>query len=441
MTEPSAPERRRAVVAAAVGNIVEWYDFATYGLFAVIVAANFFPDEDPTTGLLATFAVFAVSFLIRPLGAVVFGHLGDRYGRKNVLLATVTLMGASTIAMGLTPTHDSIGIAAPVLLVVFRVVQAFSAGGEWSGSSVYTIEYAPRRQRNLYGSWVQVSASAGTLLGSLTAALCGVLTSDEQLQQWAWRVPFVFGGLIGLCGLLLRLRLEDTPEFTRSNRDRRAERSPLRVVLRNYRPHCLAAAGVTIGYTVSIYMFSTYMPTYVNTTTGIRLTSALLGNSLQIAVLMALIPFAAVLADRVGSWKVLAAFSVSMAVCTIPLFHLISTATVFAVITGQLAFAVIVSLVGGTAVATTARLFPTEVRYTGLGFSYNIAVAVFGGTAPYISTWLIGSTGSTISPAYYVVLAALATGITAVVFLRRHEAGQPSIAVDATASADRRGED
>jgi MHS family proline/betaine transporter-like MFS transporter len=426
----SAGERRRAVTAAAIGNVVEWYDFATYGLFAVAIAANFFSHQSRAAGLLSTFAVFAVSFFVRPIGAVFFGHLGDRYGRRGMLLTTVALMGGCTVAIGLIPSYASIGLAAPVLLVVFRVIQGFSAGGEWSGSSVYTVEYATAGRHNLYGSWVQVSASAGTLLGSLTAALCGVLTSSAQLEHWAWRIPFVLGGLIGLCGLLLRLRLEDTPEFRQANRtanrNRPVPRSPLWLVLSEQRRNCLAAVGVTVGYTVSIYMFSTYLPTYVTTTTNVQLTSALLGNSLQLAVLMVLIPFAARLADRIGSWKVLAAFAALLLVFTLPLFELISVGQVWSVIVAQLAFAVIVSLVGGCAVATTARLFPTNVRSTGLGISYNVAVALFGGTAPYISTWLIGSTGSRISPAYYVLLAAAITGITALTLLRTLQAGRPA---------------
>lgn len=418
--------RRRAVLAGAIGNMVEWYDFAVYGLFAVIIAANFFPNQDPTAGLLSTFAVFAASFFIRPLGAVFFGHFGDKHGRKNVLLATVALMGAATVAIGLTPSYASIGIAAPALLVLFRFVQAFSAGGEWSGSSVYTVEYAPRNRRFLYGSWVQVSASAGTLVGSLTAALCGLLSSDAALRDWVWRIPFILGGIIGVLGLILRAKLEDTPEFRKAQSEPKPHKTPLGSVFRNYRSEGLIAIGITIGYSVSIYMFSTYLPTYIKTTTQVRLTDALLGNSLQLLVLMILIPFAAILADKVGSRKLLIAFAALMIVCVVPLFQLIAVGTVGSVILGQVLFAAIVSLIGGTAVTTTTRLFPIDVRYTGLGVSYNIAVAGFGGTAPFISTWLIGSTGSPISPAYYVIFAALIVGLVAVFALKGRDAAAAS---------------
>lgn len=419
-----AATRRRAVLAGSIGNMVEWYDFAVYGLFAVIIAANFFPNQDPTASLLSTFAVFAVAFFIRPLGAVFFGHLGDKYGRKNVLLMTVALMGASTIAIGLTPSYAAIGIAAPALLALFRLIQGFSAGGEWSGSSVYTVEYAPRNRRNLYGSWVQVSASAGTLVGSLTAAICGLLSSEEALRDWVWRIPFIIGGVIGVVGLVLRAKLEDTPEFRKAKSEPKPTKNPLGIVLRNYRSEGLIAIGITIAYSVSIYMFSTYLPTYIKTTTNVRLTDALLGNSLQLVVLMILIPFAAMLADKIGSRKLLIAFAVLMIVCVIPLFKLIAIGTIGSVILGQVLFAAIVSLIGGTAVTTTTRLFPIEVRYTGLGISYNIAVAAFGGTAPLISTWLIGTTGNPISPAFYVIFAALIAGLVAVFALKGRDAAE-----------------
>ncbi|MEZ2391546.1 MFS transporter [bacterium RCC_150] len=419
-----AATRRRAVLAGSIGNMVEWYDFAVYGLFAVIIAANFFPNQDPTASLLSTFAVFAVAFFIRPLGAVFFGHLGDKYGRKNVLLMTVALMGASTIAIGLTPSYAAIGIAAPALLALFRLIQGFSAGGEWSGSSVYTVEYAPRNRRNLYGSWVQVSASAGTLMGSLTAAICGLLSSEVALRDWVWRIPFIIGGVIGVVGLVLRAKLEDTPEFRKTKSEPKPTKNPFGNVLRNYRSEGLIAIGITIAYSVSIYMFSTYLPTYIKTTTNVRLTDALLGNSLQLVVLMILIPFAAILADKIGSRKLLIAFAVLMIVCVIPLFQLIAIGTIGSVILGQVLFAAIVSLIGGTAVTTTTRLFPIEVRYTGLGISYNIAVAAFGGTAPLISTWLIGTTGNPISPAFYVIFAALIAGLVAVFALKGSDAAE-----------------
>lgn len=423
---PAIRSRGGAVFAGAIGNIVEWYDFGTYGLFAVAIAANFFPSKNLTVGLLSTYALFAVSFFIRPLGSFVFGYLGDRYGRKNLLMVTVAIMGASTVAMGLTPSYSAIGALAPVLLIIFRLTQAFSAGGEWSGSSVYTVEFATNRRHNLYGSWVQVSASAGTLLASLTGALVGVLSTPDALTSWVWRIPFIVGGVIGVIALIVRRRMSDTPEFVKAADRAKIKHNPLGTFFRDYWRQGLIAVGITIGYTISIYMFSTYLPTYIDTTTHVQLTAALLGNSLQLIVLMILIPFAALLADRIGSRIVLIAFGALMFVCAVPLFMLISVGTVGTVILGQVLFAVIVSLIGGSAVATTTRLFPVEVRYSGLGVSYNIAVAAFGGTAPYISTWLIGTTGVTLSPAYYAMFAGLVVGFVAIFALRGSVAGKPS---------------
>jgi len=263
-------------------------------------------------------------------------------------------------------------------------------------------------------------------VGSLTAALCGLLSSDAALRDWVWRIPFILGGIIGVLGLILRAKLEDTPEFRKAQSEPKPHKTPLGSVFRNYRSEGLIAIGITIGYSVSIYMFSTYLPTYIKTTTQVRLTDALLGNSLQLLVLMILIPFAAILADKVGSRKLLIAFAALMIVCVVPLFQLIAVGTVGSVILGQVLFAAIVSLIGGTAVTTTTRLFPIDVRYTGLGVSYNIAVAGFGGTAPFISTWLIGSTGSPISPAYYVIFAALIVGLVAVFALKGRDAAAAS---------------
>lgn len=420
---PVVQRTKRIIAAGTVGNIIEWYDFAVYGLFATVLAKNFFPSGDKVASLLATLAVFAVSFFIRPFGAIVFGAYGDRHGRKKALAATVILMGLGTLMVGVLPTYHSIGVLAPILLVVARLVQGLSTGGEWSGSSVFIVEHAPVRRRGLYGSWVQFGASGGSLLGSLLGVLLGLTFSTAQVESWAWRLPFLLGGVLGAFGLLLRSRLEDTPEFNDlRQRGEVVETGLGRAVTSRWRDGA-RAFGFTLAYTVSVYTLLTYMPTYVTTTTGIKLTNALLSNSIQLAVMMTLLPFTGALSDRVGRRPVLLAFCALAAVLTYPLFLLISVGTIATVIIGQVVFACVVALIGGAGPTATAEMFPTNVRFSALGISYNLAVAAFGGTAPFISTLLISVTGDHTTPALYMIAAAVVTGL---VVLRLPEtAGRP----------------
>lgn len=407
----AAQRTKRTITAGTIGNIIEWYDFAVYGLFATVLAQNFFPSNDEVASLLAALAVFAVSFFVRPLGAIVFGAYGDRRGRKKALAMTVILMGLGTLMVGVLPTYGSIGVLAPVLLVVARLVQGLSTGGEWSGSSVFIVEHAPPGRRGLYGSWVQFGASGGSLLGSLVGVALGLIFSTADVQSWAWRLPFLFGGVLGAFGLFLRSRLDDTPEFRDLERRGQVVENGLgRAVTSRWRDGA-RAFGFTLAYTVSVYMLLTYMPTYVTTTTGIELTNALLSNSIQLAVMLLLIPFMGALSDRVGRRPVLLAFCGLSAVLTYPLFLLISVGTISAVIAGQVAFACIVALIGGAGPTATAEMFPTNVRFSALGISYNLAVAAFGGTAPFISTLLIKLTGDHATPALYMIAAAVVTGL------------------------------
>ncbi|GAB3561661.1 MFS transporter [Amycolatopsis endophytica] len=422
--EAPARARRRAVAAATLGNVIEWYDFAIYGLFAKVLAANFFPAADPAAGLLATFAVFAVSFGVRPLGAFVFGYYGDRYGRSRALAATVVLMGVGTTLIGVLPTYHSLGLAATVLLVLCRVLQGLSAGGEWSGSSTFLVEYAPRGRRGFFGSFVQFGSSAGSLIGSLVGALIGALASEEALYDGLWRIPFILGGLIGAFGLFLRWKLEDTPEFRKLAESGAVAAAPVRGAFADQWRQGLKAIGFTMAYTVCVYITLTYMPTFVSSTTHIDLTGALFLNAVQIAVMMTLLPVFGLLSDRVGRRPVLLVFCALCVLVPVPLFLLLSQGTVGTVIAAQCLLAVMVAMIGGAGPAATAELFPTGTRYTSFGISYNIAVAAFGGTAPFISTFLIDASGSSISPAFYMVLAGLVSGLT-VLFAMRETAHRP----------------
>ena len=404
-----AATAKKAVTAGAIGNFVEWYDYSVYGFFATVIASQFFPSEDQVASLLATFAVFAVAFFMRPVGAFVFGHYGDTIGRRNTLAAAVIMMGIATLMIGVLPSYAQIGVLAPILLVVARLLQGFSAGGEWSGSAAFMVEYAPENKRGLYGSWQQVSIVAGLLVGSAMGGLLGTVLSEDALNAWGWRIPFILGMVVALVGLYLRLRVEDTPAFRIIEEKEEITEAPVKESFTAHWRESLTAIGFTVAWTVAYYILLTYMPTYVSETLGIPLTQALLSNAIGLVVLMALIPFTAALSDRIGRKPLLIAFSALIALLTYPLFLLASTQVLAFIVLAQVLFGVIISLFSGPGPAALVEMFPTNVRYSALGVSYNIAVAAFGGTAPFIATYLISRTGSNFSPGFYLIAAAVVT--------------------------------
>ena len=404
-----AATAKKAVTAGAIGNFVEWYDYSVYGFFATVIASQFFPSEDRVASLLATFAVFAVAFFMRPVGAFVFGHYGDTIGRRNTLAAAVIMMGIATLMIGVLPSYAQIGVLAPILLVIARLLQGFSAGGEWSGSAAFMVEYAPENKRGLYGSWQQVSIVAGLLVGSGMGGLLGTVLSEDALNAWGWRIPFILGMVVALVGLYLRLRVEDTPAFRIIEVKEEVTEAPVKESFTAHWRESLTAIGFTVAWTVAYYILLTYMPTYVSETLGIPLTQALLSNAIGLVVLMALIPFTAALSDRIGRKPLLIAFSALIALLTYPLFLLASTQVLAFIVLAQVLFGVIISLFSGPGPAALVEMFPTNVRYSALGVSYNIAVAAFGGTAPFIATYLISRTGSNFSPGFYLIAAAVVT--------------------------------
>jgi MFS transporter, MHS family, proline/betaine transporter len=400
---------RKAVTAGAIGNFVEWYDYSVYGFFATIIASQFFPSEDQVASLLATFAVFAVAFFMRPVGAFVFGHYGDTIGRRNTLAAAIILMGIATLMIGVLPSYAQIGILAPILLVVARLLQGFSAGGEWSGSAAFMVEYAPEDRRGLYGSWQQFSIVAGLLVGSGMGALLGTVLSEDALNAWGWRIPFILGMVVALVGLYLRLRIEDTPAFRVIEEKEEITDAPVKESFTAHGGESVTAIGFTVAWTVAYYILLTYMPTYVAQTLGLPLTQALLSNAIGLVVLMVLIPFTGAISDRIGRKPLLISFSVLIAFLTYPLFLLASTRVLVFIVLTQVLFGIIISLFSGPGPAALVEMFPTNVRYSALGVSYNLAVAAFGGTAPFIATFLISRTGSDFAPGIYLIVAAVIT--------------------------------
>lgn len=406
--------RRRAVVAAVIGHFVEYFDYTLYGFFAAVIGAHFFPSSDPVASLAAAFAAFALAFALRPLGGIVFGHFGDRLGRRKVLSLSVLLMGAGSLVIGILPTYEVIGVWAPILLVAARMVQGFSTGGENAGASSFLAEYAQKERRGMTCSWGQTAIISATLAGSGLAALLRGTLSEDSFTSWGWRLPFLLGAVLSGIGLYVRLRLEDTPAFRQLERDTAVVSLPIATTFKRHWRAVLLGAAFYIAPSAGSYMLLIYMPSYASSVFGLPPSQALLSNAIALALLIALIPVTATLSDRVGRKPLLIIFNIALAVGTYPLILLFSNGTFAAVLVSQLAFAVVISFFSGPGTAMAAELFPTQVRYTGFAISNNVATALFGGTAPFIATWLISTTGSSTSPAFYLVAAGAASLIAVV---------------------------
>ncbi|WP_333892844.1 MFS transporter [Mycolicibacterium gadium] len=420
-TDPAAV--RKAVRGAAIGNTVEWYDFAIYSTLATYIADKFFPSGDETAALLSTFAVFAAAFFMRPLGGFFFGPLGDRIGRQRVLALVILLMSASTFMIGLVPSYESIGVIAPLALLLLRCVQGFSAGGEYGSGACYLAEFAPDRHRGFVVSFLVWSVVVGFLLGSLTVTGLETLLSESAMDSYGWRIPFLIAGVLGVVGLYIRLRLGDTPEFEDLREKGEVASSPLKEALTtSWRP-ILQIAGLVVIHNIGFYIVFTYLPTYFTKTLEFTKTNAFISITIASIVAIILIPPLGALSDRIGRRPLLIAGAVGFAVFAYPLFLLLNTGSLAAAITAHAALAAIESVFVSASLAAGAELFATRVRSSGYSIGYNVSVAIFGGTAPYVATWLVARTGNEIAPAYYVIAAAIIT--LATIMTMRETAARP----------------
>ncbi len=402
----------RAITGASIGNMVEWFDFAVYGYLATYIAANFFPSNNPTASLLSTFAVFAAAFFVRPLGGIFFGPLGDRIGRQRVLATVIILMSVATFAIGLLPTYATIGVLAPILLVVARLLQGFSAGGEFGGGATFLAEYSPDDRRGFLVSWLEFSTLIGFILGSGVVLVLNSSLGEDAMAAWGWRIPFLIAGPLGIVGLYIRLRLEDTPEFRALESTGEVSQSPLRESITQNWKQILQVGGLVIIQNVGFYIVLVYMQTYITEQLEYSSTSASLSTVFTLLVAMALIPPLGALSDRVGRKPLLMASCVGFAVLAYPLFLLLNAGSLMTAILAHVALGILLALYISTSVAALTELFPTRVRYGGFSIGYNISVAIFGGSAPYIAVYLIDATGSSLSPAFYVIFGAVATLLT-----------------------------
>ena len=413
---------RRAVTGASIGNAVEWFDFAIYGFLATFIAGQFFPAGDETAALLNTFAIFAAAFFMRPLGGFVFGPLGDRIGRQRVLALVILLMSAATLGIGLLPTYGAIGVLAPLLLLVLRCLQGFSAGGEYGGGAVYLAEFATDERRGVTVTFMVWSGVLGFLLGSITVTLLQAVLSTAAMESYGWRIPFLIAGPLGLVGLYIRLRLSDTPQFAELSKSDQTAESPLREAVSTAWRSILQVIGLMIVFNIGYYVVFAFLPSYFIKTLQFSATDAFLSITLACLVALVLILPLAMLSDRIGRRPLLIGGAVAFAVLGYPLFLLLNTGSLAAAIAAHCVLAAIESVYVSTAVSAAVELFATRVRFSGFSIGYNVCVAVFGGTTPYIVTWLTATTGDAIAPAYYLVIAAMVS--FGVVLTLRESAGR-----------------
>ena len=399
--------RNKVVAASFIGNFVEWFDYAVYGYLAVTITAVFFPESDPTTGLMLTFALFAVSFFVRPLGGFVWGHLGDKIGRREALSWSILIMSAATFCMAFIPSYDTIGIWAPIMLLVIRVVQGFSASGEYAGATAFLVEYAPANRRGLYAAVVPASTAAGLLLGSLMAAvLTGVLDAG-QMESWGWRLPFLLAAPMGLIGRYIRTRLEESPVFTELAKQDTAEATPVGALFTNHWRQLIQAVGAVLLNAVGFYVILSYMPTYLSNELGLAETASYAATTVALATYIGFIFVTGMLSDKYGRRKVLMTASILFVLLTVPAFMLLDTGNFLVIVLVQILLGGMLTLNDGTLPSYLAEMFPTRVRYTGFAVSFNLSNALFGGTAPFVATVLIATSGSVLAPAWYLMAAAV----------------------------------
>ena len=414
---------RKAITAAALGNAMEWFDFGVYGFVAYVLGKVFFPDVSPSVQMIAALATFSVPFLIRPLGGLFFGALGDKYGRQKVLAATIVIMSLSTFAIGLIPSYATIGIWAPILLLLAKMAQGFSVGGEYTGASIFVAEYAPDRKRGFLGSWLDFGSIAGFVLGAGVVVLISTLLGEEQFLEWGWRVPFFLALPLGMIGLYLRHALEETPAFQQhveklEQGDReglaRGPRVSFKEVATKHWRSLMTCIGVVAVTNVTYYMLLTYMPSYLSHNLHYSENHGVL---IIIAIMVGMLfvqPLIGFVSDKIGRRPFIICGSVGLFFLAVPAFYLINSGKLGLIFAGLLMLAVLLNFFIGVMASTLPAMFPTHIRYSALASAFNVSVLIAGLT-PTAVAWLVESTNNLYMPAYYLMVIAivgLVTGVT-----------------------------
>jgi MHS family proline/betaine transporter-like MFS transporter len=395
--------RGKTAVAVGIGNFMEWFDFAVYGFFATTIGDLFFPNENPAVSLLSSLAVFGVAFFMRPVGGFVLGSLADRKGRRWTLALTVTIMGTATTLLGVLPTYQQVGLLAPALLVVLRCLQGFSAGGEWTGSSAFLLEQVPAHRRGLFGSVISSTAALATIAGSLAALVLNGLLSDAAFNSWGWRLPFLAAAPLGLIGLYIRLKMDETPVFNELKAHDAVVDKPLRTGSReNVRAIALTFFFASVQG-LGFYYLATYVVNHLSETVGLDRTDALRLSAIGLVLYALLCPLAGRVSDRYGRRPLNVLGSAGLAVVAFPAFVLMGGGGSFEVVLGIFIFAVFQSMVSVTTVVMLSEMFPAQTRGSGSAIGFNLGLALIGGPGPFVAAAIAGASTNVAMPAIYMV--------------------------------------
>ena len=395
-----SPSFFRQILIGLIGNVMEWYDFAVYGYFAGTIGRLYFPSDDPVISLIASFGAFAAGFLVRPLGGLLFGRIGDLIGRQQAMFLSINTMAAPTVLMAFLPTYESIGVWAPILLVLLRIVQGLSVGGEFTSSLVYLVENGPENRRAFSAVWGGWGASAGTLLGSGVGFLAAYLLTPLELETWGWRAAFLFGGAVALVGLWLR-RVNHTKTVVSESK------TPMRDFFANHRKDMIRTILLNIGHSVGFYTIFVFAVSYMEQTAHFSHEKALRNNSIAMLFLLLVLPFSAKLADRFGRKVVLMTGFTLLSLTAIPLFYIMGEGQRWVAIACEIGLTIPLAIVGGAIAAANVELMPRNIRCTGLAFSFNLSVGIFGGLTPMAVTWMTAHMDSHYAPGFWVAGGAL----------------------------------
>ncbi|WP_156926455.1 glycine betaine/L-proline transporter ProP [Carnimonas nigrificans] len=407
---------RRSVRAAALGNVMEWFDFGVYSYLAATIGQVFFSGASHSLQLIAAFGTFAAAFLVRPIGGMVFGPLGDVIGRQKVLSLTMIMMSIATFCLGLIPSYASIGVAAPLLLLLVRLVQGFSTGGEYGGAATFIAEYSTDKKRGYAGSFLELGTITGYLLGALVVSLLSFLLSEQAMHDWGWRIPFFVSAPLGIFGLYIRLKLEETPAFRahlekQQQLEREKPATNMLILLKEQLGPLMQCVGLVLLFNVSNYMLTAYMPSYLEETLGLGNHASLLLIIMLMFVMLPLTVMWGRLTDSIGRRPVLAFGALGLVVLAYPAFLLLSSNAMWLVFLGLVILGIFHSCFSGTTPSALPALFPTHIRYSALAIGFNLSVSIFGGTTPLINSWLVEATGNSMVPAFYMI----ATGLIGLV--------------------------
>lgn len=395
---------KRIIISGMIGNGLEWYDYALYGQVAWLLAKLFFPAGDEAVQLLAAFGVFAAGFLVRPLGAAFFGWIGDKYGRKPAMVLAILMMAIPTGAIGLLPTYAEIGMLAPILLTLIRLLQGISLGGEFSGSIAYIVEHAPRHRRGIAGAASLISLMLGFILGIIVVRATMSYLGQAAFEEWGWRIPFLVGIFIGLIGFYIRHYCDESPVYEQAKAHNSLSKSPIRSAFKQYPWQMLQGFGAYISVTMPFYLTTVFFITFMKNHLGVAADDAMKITLYNMVAMLLTIPISAHISDKIGRRRIMMAAAVAMMLAAIPLFLTFEKGVDVGILgMAQFGFCLLLGVYMGPVAAMLVELFPTSVRFSGMAISYNLAAAIFGGSAPLVCEWLITKTGSNVSISYYII--------------------------------------